>query len=192
VLAAEAFTRAAEMDEKYRPMAIVNRAMCLIELDDYDQAGVLLDGVVKANPQNMRALFQQARVLVKRGQLELAEQNVRKVLAAYPRDRISLQQLGELLKIKRDYAGARSTYEQILQIDPEDTGSHYNLMLIYRKLGMDEESRREAKIFADQKDDPAATHIASEFLRKNPQMSNESVFWHVHDLNKGQGDKAED
>lgn len=190
-LAAEAFTRAAELDEKYRPMAIVNRAMCLIELDDYDQAGMLLDGVVKANPQNMRALFQQARVLTKRGQLEAAEQNIRKVLEAYPRDRISWQQLGELMKIKRDYAAARGAYEQILRIDPEDTGSHYNLMLIYRKLGMNEDARREAKIFADQKDDPAVTHIAAEFLRKNPQMSNESVFWHVHDLNKGKEEKGD-
>ncbi|HEX8000461.1 MAG TPA: tetratricopeptide repeat protein [Pyrinomonadaceae bacterium] len=191
-LAAEAFARAAELDEKYRPMAIVNRSMALIELDRYDEAAQLLDGVVKANPQNMRALFQQARVFVKRGQLELAEQNVRKVLEVYPRDRISLQQLGELMKIRRDYTAARSAYERILQIDPEDTGAHYNLMLIYRKLGMQEESRREAKIFADQKDDPAATHLAGEFLRKNPQMSNESVFWHVHNLNKGQGEKADD
>jgi Tfp pilus assembly protein PilF len=191
-LAADAFTRAAELDEKYRPMAIVNRAMCFIELEDYDEAEQLLEGVVKANPQNMRALYQQARVLIKRGQLEAAEANIRKIVEAYPRDRLSLQQLGELMKIKRDYAAARSAYEQILQIDPEDTGAHYNLMLIYRKLGMNEDSRREAKIFADQKDDPAATHLASEFLRKNPQMSNESVFWHIHDLNKGQGDKAED
>lgn len=190
-LSAEAFTRASELDEKYRPMAIVNRALCLIELDQYDEAEILLDGVVRANPQNMRALFQQARVLIKRGQLEAAEQNVRKVLEAYPRDRLSLQQLGELMKIKRDYAAARETYESILKIDPEDTGSHYNLMLIYRKLGMKEESRREAKIFADQKDDPAAMHLAAEFLRKNPQMSNESIFWHVHDLNKGQGEKGD-
>jgi tetratricopeptide (TPR) repeat protein len=190
-LAADAFMRAGELDEKYRPMAIVNRAMALIELDDYAQAGALLDAVVKANPQNMRALFQQARVFVKRGQLDDAETGVRKILEAFPRDRISLQQLGELMKIKRDYTAARATYEQILQIDPEDTGAHYNLMLVYRKLGMNEESRREAKIFADQKDDPAAMHLASEFLHKNPQMSNESVFWHVHDLNKGQGEKAD-
>ncbi len=191
-LAADVFARVAELDEKYRPMAIVNRALALIELDRYTEAGQLLEGVVKSDPQNMRALFQQARVFVKRGELELAEANVRKVLEAYPRDRISLQQLGELMKIKRDYTAARSVYEQILKIDPEDTGSHYNLMLIYRKLGMNEDSRREAKIFADQKDDPAVTHMASEFLRKNPQMSNESVFWHTHDLNKVQGDRAGD
>ncbi|MFO1533680.1 MAG: hypothetical protein ABR562_08335, partial [Thermoplasmatota archaeon] len=53
----------------------------------------------------------------------------RNVLPA-PRDRLSLQQLGELSKIKRDFAGAREAFERILQIDPEDASSHYNLMLI--------------------------------------------------------------
>jgi tetratricopeptide (TPR) repeat protein len=95
---------------------------------------------------------------------------------------LSLQQLGELCKIKHDFLGARECYEKILQIDPEDLGSHYNLMLVFRKLGMQEEARREARIFADLKDDPSALPLANTFLRKHPEMSNESVFWHIHDL----------
>lgn len=184
-LAIDAFTRASELDEKYRPMAQVNRALAMIELDRYDEAADVLEAVVKANPANMRALFQQARIFERRGQLESAEANIRKILEAYPRDRMSWQMLGELCKIKRDFAQARHCYEQILQIDPEDTGAHYNLMLVYRKLGMTEESKREAKIFADQKDDPSATPLANEFLRKHPEMSNESVFWHIHNLGEG-------
>jgi tetratricopeptide (TPR) repeat protein len=182
-LAIDAFVHAAALDEKYRQMAQVNQAMGLIELDRYDQAERLLEGVLKANPENMRALFHQARVLIRRGQLEQAEKNIRQVLAAYPRDRLSLQQLGELCKIRHDFQGARECYTRILQIDPEDLGAHYNLMLVYRKLGMVEEAKREAKIFADLKDDPSATPVANMFLRKHPEMSNESVFWHVHDLN---------
>ncbi len=181
-LAADAFEHAAELDEHYRQMAMVNRAMTLIEFDRYDDAEQILDSVVQMNPANPRALFQQARVMIKRGQLESAEANIRKVLAAYPRDRVSLQQLGELLKIKRNYTGARQTYEAILAIDPEDTGAHYNLMLIYRKLGMNEEARREVRIFQDQKEDPSELPLANEFLRRHPEMSNESVFFHIHDL----------
>lgn len=188
-LAIEAFTRAAELDEKYRPMALVNRAMAHIELEQYDAAVDILEGVVKANPANHRALFQQARIFMKRGQLVQAESNIRQVLAAYPRDRISLQQLGELCKIKRDYDGALECYTRILQIDPEDLGAHYNLMLIYRKLGRHEDAKREAKIFADLKDDPSALSIANLFLRRNPGMSNESVFWHVHDLTRTPGEE---
>jgi tetratricopeptide (TPR) repeat protein len=181
-LAIDAFVQAAGLDEKYCQMALVNQALGLIELDQYDAAARLLEGVVKANPENARALFQQARVFIKRGQLSDAEANLRRVLAAFPRDRISLQQLGELCKIKRDYPGARECYGKILQIDPEDLGAHYNLMLVFRKLGMTEEAKRESKIFAELKDDPSATPLANAFLRKHPEMSNESVFWHVHDL----------
>jgi tetratricopeptide (TPR) repeat protein len=187
-LAIEAFARAADLDEKYRPMALVNRAMAHIELEQYDEAASILDGVVKANPANMRALFQQARIFMKRGQLDQAESNIRQVLTAFPRDRISLQQLGELCKIKRDYPAALECFGKILQIDPEDLGGHYNLMLIYRKLGRTDEAKREAKIFADLKDDPGALSLANQFLRKHPEMSNESVYWHVHDLSRIPGD----
>lgn len=181
-LAIDAFIKASALDEKYRAMAQVNQAIGLIELDRYQQAAVLLEAVVKANPENMRALFQQARIFMKRGQLSEAEANLRRVLAAFPRDRLSWQQLGELSKIKRDFAGARACYEKILQIDPEDLGAHYNLMIVFRKLGMKDEAKLHSKIFADLKDDPSATPLANLFLRKHPEMSNESVFWHVHDM----------
>jgi Tfp pilus assembly protein PilF len=187
-LAIEAFTHTAELDEKYRPMAWVNRAMAHIELEQYDEAATILEAVVKANPALARALFQQARIFMKRGQLDQAESNIRQVLAAYPRDRISLQQLGELCKIKRDYEGALECYGKILAIDPEDLGAHYNLMLVYRKLGRTEDAKREAKIFADLKDDPGALSLANQFLHRHPEMSNESVFWHVHNLNRTPGD----
>lgn len=181
-LAIDAFRHAAALDEKYRPMAEVNQAMGMIELDQYDRAARILEAVLQAHPDNMRALFHQSRVLIRRGQLQQAEKNIRQILTVYPRDRLSLQQLGELCKIRHDYEGARDWYERILEIDPEDLGAHYNLMLIFRKLGMKEEAKREAKIFADLKDDPAALPIANNFLRRHPEMSNESVFWHIHDL----------
>jgi len=181
-LAIDAFIHAAVLDEKYRATAQVNQAIGLIELDQYDRAASLLDAVVQSNPENMRALFQQARVFIRRGQLDEAEANIRRILTAYPRDRVTLQQLGELCKIKHDYHGARECYDKILLIDPEDLGAHYNLMLVFRKLGMKEDAKREGKIFADLKDDPSALPLANMFLRKHPEMSNESVFWHIHDL----------
>jgi tetratricopeptide (TPR) repeat protein len=187
-LAIDAFTHAAALDEKYRSMAQVNRALANIELEQYDEAANILEAVVKTDPTNMRALFQQARIFMKRGLLDQAEKNIRQVLTAFPRDRISLQQLGELCKIKRDYQGALECFGRILAIDPEDLGAHYNLMLVYRKLGRTEEAKAEAKIFADLKDDPGALSLANQFLRKHPEMSNESVYWHVHELVRTPGD----
>ena len=189
-LAGEVFARVAELDETYRPMALTNRALALIEIDRWDDASKLIDAALELNPTLARALFQRARIRRQRGQLADAESDIRRVLEAFPRDRLSLQQLGELSKIKRDFASARDTFERILQIDPEDAGSHYNLMLIYRKLGLNDQARAEAKIFADLKDDPGALPLASEFLRRHPEMKGESVPFHVHDLLKGQPEVA--
>jgi tetratricopeptide (TPR) repeat protein len=188
--AAEVFARVAELDEAYRPMALTNRALASIEIDRWDDASKLIDAALEINPNLHRALFQRARIRRQRGQLADAEADIRRVLEAFPRDRLSLQQLGELSKIKRDFQTARESYERILQIDPEDTGSHYNLMLVYRKLGMNEEARAEAKVFQDLKDDPGALPLASEFLRRHPEMKGESVPFHVHDLLKGAGELA--
>lgn len=180
--AAEVFAHVAEMDEAYRPMALVNGALALMEIDRWSDASTLIDAALALKPDLSRALFQRARIRIKRGQLAEAESDLRQVNAAFPRDRLTLQQLGELSKIKRELATARGYYEQILQIDPEDTGAHYNLMLIYRKLGMKEEARCEAKLFADLKDDPGALPLAREFLTRHPEMKGESAPWHVHDL----------
>lgn len=179
---ASAFAQVAELDEKYRAFALTNRALALMELDNWDAAAKLINEALKLEPQNFRAIFQRGRINRVKGKLDEAEKDFRAVNAVYPRDRITLQQLGELMKIKRDNNNARSYYEQILKIDPEDAGAHYNLMLIYSKLGMKTESKQEAKIFADLKDDPAALSIASDFLRSNPQMKNLSVPYHIIDL----------
>src|SRR5947209_4509459 len=189
-LAGEVFARVAELDATYRPMALTNRALALIEIDRWDDASKLIDAALELNPNLARALFQRARIRRQRGQLADAEADIRRVLADYPRDRLSLQQLGELSKIKRDFATARDCYERVLQIDPEDSGSHYNLMLIYRKLGLNEQARAEAKVFADLKDDPAALPLANEFLRRHPEMKGESVPFHVHDLVRGRAEVA--
>jgi hypothetical protein len=45
----------------------------------------------------------------------------------------------------------------------------------------------QCKIFPDLKDDPSALPLANTFLRKHPEMSNESVYWHIHDLSPAPG-----
>jgi hypothetical protein len=37
-------------------------------------------------------------------------------------------------------------------------------------------------IFADQKDDPTASTYALQYLRDHPEVANESVVWHTHEL----------
>ena len=73
----------------------------------------------------------------------------------------------------------KNYYRQILAIYAEDVGSHYNLMIIFQKLGMREEARKEAAIFKDSKDDAQVTSLASNFLQANWSIGNESLPFHT-------------
>ncbi|MGI9036696.1 MAG: tetratricopeptide repeat protein, partial [Pyrinomonadaceae bacterium] len=180
--AAAAFGKVIELDEKYRPFALTNKALALMEIDEWGEAAKLIDAALKLDPNNFRAIYQCGRINRVAGKLDAAEADYRKVNQAFPRDRLTLQQLGELEKIKRDYAAARGFYEQILAIDPEDSGAHYNMMLIYRKTNMKDEAAREEKIFMDLKDDPRTTDLASEFLQRNEAVGRRSLPYYVNDL----------
>ena len=181
--AANVFAKVAELDEKYRAFALTNRALALAEIDEWKDAAKFIDAALALDPKNIRALFQRGRISMVESRLEEAQAAFLKVLEAYPRDRLTMQQLGELAKIRGDWKTARTYYERVTALDPEDLSANYNLMLVYRRLRMRDEAKRQAAIFKDLKDDPAATPVASNFLQKNPQMKGESAFFHVHDLN---------
>ena len=73
-------------------------------------------------------------------------------------------------------------YERLQAIDPDDLAAHYQLAILYRRLGEKQKAAIESAKFADQKDDPTASTYALEFLGKHPEVASESVVWHTHDL----------
>lgn len=191
--AADAFDEVIDADVKdYQPFALTNKALALMEMGGWREADKLIRNALKIDANNYRAVYQSGRIDRVQSRLDEAEANFKKVLEKYPKDRLTLQQLGELAKIKSDTVApedrknqlqiARNFYEQVLAIDPEDVSSHYNLIIIYQKLGMREESKKEAAIFKDLKDDPQVTALASNFLQSNQNIGNESLPFHTHDL----------
>ena len=67
-------------------------------------------------------------------------------------------------------------------VDPDDLAAHYQLAILYRRLGEKDKAAIESAKFADQKDDPNASEYALQFLGKHPEVAAESVVWHTHDL----------
>jgi tetratricopeptide (TPR) repeat protein len=191
--AADAFDEVIDADVKdYKPFALTNKALSLMEMGGWQEAEKLVSKALEIDNQNLRALFQLGRIDRSRSRLDKAEAEFKKVLETYPRDRLTLQQLGELAKIKSDMVApeerksqletAEGYYAKVLAIDPEDTGAHYNLMIIYQKLGRHDEAKKEALIFKDLKDDPSITNIAGNFLQTNSYIGTESLPFHTHDL----------
>lgn len=191
--AADAFDEVIDLKvPDYQAFANTNKALALIEMAGWQEAEKLVNKALELDEKNLRAVFQRGRINRARSRLDKAEADFKKVLESYPRDRLTLQQLGELAKIKSDVVPkterenqlkiAQNYYEQILAIDPEDTGATYNLMILYQKLGMRAEAQKMAKTFQDLKDDPQVTSLASNFLQNNPGIGKESLPYHTHDL----------
>ena len=65
-------------------------------------------------------------------------------------------------------------------IVPDDLAAHYNLAVIYRRLGLKEKAADQSALFATKQVDPGAPTYSLGFLRVHPEISNESVPWHLH------------
>ena len=123
--------------------------------------------------------------------MDAAIADLKKVAAQFPRSRDAHRELGFSFYQQHHYDLARAEYETVQTIDPDDLAAHYNLAILYRRLGLKDKAAIEAACFADQKDDPTASTYALEYLRKHREIAQESVPWHVHDLDEHGSDELE-
>ena len=66
------------------------------------------------------------------------------------------------------------------KIDPDDVAAHYNLAVLYRRMGMKQQAEREQGLLLTEKFDPNSLTRSLSFLQKHPEISDESVPWHLH------------
>ena len=52
--------------------------------------------------------------------------------------------------------------------------------MIYRRMGMKQKAAEQAALFATKQVDPGAPTYSLDFLREHPEISIESLPWHVH------------
>jgi tetratricopeptide (TPR) repeat protein len=176
-----AFERVAALRPDYAD-AFTNMAVVEISWEKYDDAKSNLAKALTLLPGDPRALYYRAIVERNAGQVAGAIADLEAVLVKYPRAKDALRELGFSYYQQHDYPQARDTYQRIQVIDPDDLAAHYQLAILYRRLGDKPRAAVESAEFADQKDDPTASTYALEFLRKHPEVAGESVVWHTHDL----------
>jgi Tfp pilus assembly protein PilF len=176
---ARTFERVTELRPDYAD-GFTNVAIADFQWERYDEARSSLEKALQLAPHNARALYYLALVERTQGHLEVAISDLREITAQFPRSRDAHRELGFSLYQQHKYDEARTEYETLQSIDPDDLAAHYILSIVYRRLGMKEQAARESAAFADQKDDPTASTYALEFLRKHPEITSESVPWHTH------------
>ncbi|MGA2653269.1 MAG: tetratricopeptide repeat protein [Terracidiphilus sp.] len=183
-----AFERVAALRPDYAD-AFTNMGIVEISWEKYDDAKANIAKALTLLPGDPRALYYRALVERNAGQTKEAIADLEAMLAKYPRSRDGLRELGFSYYQQHDYPKARDTYERLQAVDPDDLAAHYQLAILYRRLGDKAKASIESQKFADQKDDPTASEYALIFLRKHPEVASESVVWHTHDLT---GDKPKE
>ena len=74
------------------------------------------------------------------GHLDAAIADLREVTAQFPRSRDAHRELGFSFYQQHKYQEARTEYETLQSIDPDDLAAHYILSIVYRRLGMKEQA----------------------------------------------------
>jgi len=174
-----AFERVARLRPEYAD-AFTNVAVANLAWQRYAAARENLETALRLSPHNARALFYLAMADRIQGRPDAAIADLLEVIAQYPRSRDAHRELGFSFYQQHRYEEARAEYQTVQSIDPDDLSAHYILSIVYRRLGMQKDAAREAAAFADQKDDPTANVYALEFLSRHPEVTAESVRWHVH------------
>lgn len=176
-----AFEQVAHLRPDYAD-AYTNIAIANIQWEKYDDALPSLQKSLTLDPNNARALYYLALVQRNKGQLDNAIASLQKVAQQFPQSRDAHRELGFSYYQQHRYDAARAEYEAVQSIDPDDLAAHYNLAILYRRLGLKDQARVQSAYFADQKDDPLASTYALDYLRLHGEVAQESVPWHVHDL----------
>ncbi len=177
--AIDAFSHVVKLRPDYAD-GYTNIGLTNIEWEKYESARGGLEKALELAPSNARALYYLALVERRAGHSDAEVADLQKVIAQYPQSRDARRELGISYYQQRKPQEAMEQFEALQAIDPDDLAAHYNLALLYRRMGMKDKAREQSAMFVTKKVDPGAPTYSLDFLRKHPEISIESIPWHVH------------
>jgi tetratricopeptide (TPR) repeat protein len=83
----------------------------------------------------------------------------------FPQSRDARRELGITYYQQNDNKAALEQFEALQQIDPDDLTAHYNLSILYRRMGKPKEAAEQQAMFVDKKVDPGAPTYSLNYLR---------------------------
>jgi len=177
--AIEAFERVVKLRPDYDD-GYVNVGLTYIEWEKYSLARPALEKALALHPDYARALYYLALVERREGHPEAEVADLQKVVEKYPQSRDARRELGIAYYQQHRPDDAMAQFKALQAIDPDDVAAHYNLAILYRRKGMKAEAEQQAALYATKRIDPAAPTYSLDFLRRHPEISTESVPWHMH------------
>ncbi len=159
-----------------------NIALTNMLWEKYGSARGSLDRALMLSPNDARALYYRALLERRTGSTSAEVADLREVVRQYPQSRDGRRDLGIAYYRQHKYPEAVEQFEALQAIDSDDLAAHYNLSILYNRMGMPEKAAEQAEMYAIKKQDPAAAANSLDFLRVHTEVSSEreSVPWHVH------------
>jgi tetratricopeptide (TPR) repeat protein len=158
----------------------VNLGLTYIEWEKYSDARKPLERALSLHPDDARALYYLALVERRERHSEAEVADLQKVVAQFPQSRDARRELGISYYQQHRSEEAMEQFKALQAIDPDDLAAHYNLAVLYRRMGMKKQAAEESALYSIKRIDPGAPTYSLEYLRKHPEISTESVPWHVH------------
>jgi tetratricopeptide (TPR) repeat protein len=177
--AIHAFQQVIQMRPDYKD-GYINLGLTYIEWEKYTEARGPLEEALHIHPDDARALYYLALVERRQRHSEAEVADLEKVVAQYPQSRDARRELG--ISYYQQHRGdeAMQQFRALQAIDPDDLAAHYNLSILYRRMGMKKQASEEAAQYTTKRIDPGAPTYSLDYLRKHPEISTESDPYHVH------------
>jgi Tfp pilus assembly protein PilF len=177
--ALQAFSQVTQLRPDYKD-GYINLGITYIEWEKYSEARAPLERALTLRPDDARALYYLALVERRQRHSEAEVADLEKVVAQFPYSRDARRELGISYYQQHRSDEAMQQFKALQAIDPDDLAAHYNLAILYRRVGMKQQAAREASLYTIKRIDPEAPTYSLDYLRKHPEISTESVPWHIH------------
>ena len=160
------------------PDVRVNLAIAMLnrqEQGDSTAALQMIDQVLAARPDHLRARYCRGILLLNGGNPADAMAAFRQVVAADPADAYARYYVGECLRIagKRDEALAE--YRKAIEIDPHLRSANYGAFLCLQQSGKTDEAKGFLDEFQRQKDNPQARLVEFKYSRMGPKAEARAI-----------------
>jgi hypothetical protein len=175
----KAFTEVIKLRHDYVD-GYTNIGLTEILWEKYASARTAIRKALTMDPNNARALYYDGLLQRRAGNTPQEIADFRRVVEMYPESRDARRELGITYYQQHNEHAALEQFEALQKIDPDDLVAHYNLSILYRRMGMADKAAREQSAFIDKKVDPGAPTYSLNYLRVHPEISTESIPWHMH------------
>ena len=160
--------------------AYINIALTEIEWEKFASARININRALSLSPNYARALYYRALLERRASQSDAEIADLNNVVSQYPQSRDARRELGITYYQQDNDEQAVQQFEALQKIDPDDLAAHYNLSILYRRMGMKQQAAEQQALFLTEKTDPSAPTYSLDYLQEHPEISIESIPWHLH------------